>query len=95
MVASQPFGECTRTALCSAKRGTQAGFAEQSAPAGRICGAKRSRPHGGQKGGSMNIEAVYQALEVMWKGMVSIFTVILLLTVLVYLINKYVRDKEK
>jgi len=42
----------------------------------------------------MNTEVVYQALELMWKGMLSIFTVIILLTVLVYLINKFTRDKD-
>jgi len=42
----------------------------------------------------MNTEVVYQALELMWKGMLSIFTVIILLTVLVYLINKFTKDKD-
>ena len=36
----------------------------------------------------MNSELIMQALEVMWKGMLSIFTVIIILTILVYLINK-------
>lgn len=37
--------------------------------------------------------AVMQALEVMWKGMTSIFVVIVVLTLLVYLINKILKDK--
>ena len=32
----------------------------------------------------MNSELIMQALEVMWKGMLSIFTVIIILTILVY-----------
>ena len=36
----------------------------------------------------MNSELIMQALEVMWKGMLSIFTVI---TILVYLINKFLK----
>lgn len=32
--------------------------------------------------------AVLQSLEIMWKGMVSIFAVIIILTVLIYLIKK-------
>ena len=31
----------------------------------------------------MNSELIMQALEVMWKGMLSIFTVIIILTILV------------
>jgi Na+-transporting methylmalonyl-CoA/oxaloacetate decarboxylase gamma subunit len=41
----------------------------------------------------MDITAIYQALEVMWKGMVSIFTVIILLTIIVYLLGKFTKDK--
>ena len=37
----------------------------------------------------MNTELIMQALEVMWKGMLSIFTGIVILTLLVYLINKF------
>lgn len=41
-------------------------------------------------------ETALQALEIMWKGMVSIFAVIIVLTVLVYLITKFIKDpKEK
>ncbi|MCI8372194.1 MAG: sodium pump decarboxylase gamma subunit [Lachnospiraceae bacterium] len=40
-------------------------------------------------------ETAWQALEIMWKGMVSIFAVILVLTLLVYLITKFVKDPEK
>lgn len=41
-------------------------------------------------------ETALQALEIMWKGMVSIFAVIIVLTILVYLITKFVKDpKEK
>lgn len=39
----------------------------------------------------MNSELIMQALEVMWKGMLSIFTVIIILTILVYLINKLLK----
>lgn len=39
----------------------------------------------------MNTELIMQALEVMWKGMLSIFTVIIVLTLLVYLINKFLK----
>lgn len=42
----------------------------------------------------MNTEIIYQALEVMWKGMFSIFAVIILLTVIVYVVNKVTKDKE-
>ena len=34
----------------------------------------------------------YAALEVMWKGMLSIFTVIIVLTILVYVLNKILKD---
>lgn len=40
-------------------------------------------------------ETAWQALEIMWKGMVSIFVVIIILTLLVYLITKFVKDPEK
>lgn len=40
----------------------------------------------------MNMELVMQALEVMWKGMLSIFTVIIVLTILVYVLNKILKD---
>lgn len=40
-------------------------------------------------------ETAWQALEIMWKGMVSIFAVILVLTLLVYLITKFIKDPEK
>jgi Na+-transporting methylmalonyl-CoA/oxaloacetate decarboxylase gamma subunit len=43
----------------------------------------------------MNTEAINQALEVMWKGMVSIFTVIILLTIIVYLLGKFTKNKTK
>ena len=39
----------------------------------------------------MNSELIMQALEVMWKGMLSIFTVNIILTILVYLINKFLK----
>lgn len=39
----------------------------------------------------MNSELIMQAFEVMWKGMLSIFTVIVILTLLVYLINKFLK----
>ena len=39
----------------------------------------------------MNSELIMQALEVMWKGMLSIFTVIIILTIPVYLINKFLK----
>lgn len=37
-------------------------------------------------------ELVLQAFEVMGKGMLSIFTVIIILTILVYIINKFLKD---
>ena len=40
----------------------------------------------------MNMELIMQALEVMWKGMLSIFTVIIVLTILVYVLNKILKD---
>lgn len=40
-------------------------------------------------------ETAWQALEIMWKGMVSIFVVIIILTLLVYLITKFVKDPDK
>lgn len=40
-------------------------------------------------------ETTWQALEIMWKGMVSIFVVIIILTLLVYMITKFIRDPEK
>ena len=40
----------------------------------------------------MNTELIMQALEVMWKGMLSIFTVIIVLTILVYVLNKILKD---
>jgi Na+-transporting methylmalonyl-CoA/oxaloacetate decarboxylase gamma subunit len=40
----------------------------------------------------MDTVAILQALEVMWKGMVSIFTVIILLTIIVYLLGKFAKD---
>lgn len=39
-------------------------------------------------------DTVGQSLEIMWKGMLSIFVVIILLTLLVYLITKFVKDPE-
>lgn len=39
----------------------------------------------------MNTELIMQAFEVMWKGMLSIFAVIVILTLLVYLINKFLK----
>lgn len=38
---------------------------------------------------------VSQALEIMWKCMLSIFVVIVILTILVYLITKFVKDSDK
>lgn len=43
----------------------------------------------------MNTEAVYQALEIMWKGMFSIFAVIIILTLMVYIINRVTQDKKE
>lgn len=40
-------------------------------------------------------KTVSQSLEIMWKGMVSIFAVIIILTVLVYAITKFVKDPVK
>lgn len=40
----------------------------------------------------MDINLIMQALEVMWKGMLSIFTVIIILTILVYVLNKFLKD---
>lgn len=40
----------------------------------------------------MDMNLVMQALEVMWKGMLSIFTVIIILTILVYVLNKILKD---
>ena len=40
----------------------------------------------------MDMTLVMQALEVMWKGMLCIFTVIIILTILVYVINKFLKD---
>lgn len=39
-------------------------------------------------------EVINQSLEIMWKGMLSIFVVIVILTILVYLITKFVKDKD-
>jgi Na+-transporting methylmalonyl-CoA/oxaloacetate decarboxylase gamma subunit len=38
------------------------------------------------------MELINQALEVMWKGMASIFAVILILTLIVFLLNKFLKD---
>jgi Na+-transporting methylmalonyl-CoA/oxaloacetate decarboxylase gamma subunit len=43
---------------------------------------------------SMNQVLIFQALEVMWKGMLSIFVVIIVLTLLVYGINKLLKEKD-
>lgn len=40
-------------------------------------------------------DVIAQSLEIMWKGMVSIFVVIIILTLLVSLITKIVKDPEK
>lgn len=40
-------------------------------------------------------ETAWQALEIMWKGMVSIFVVIIILTLLVYMVTKFIKDPEK
>lgn len=40
-------------------------------------------------------ETAWQALEIMWKGMVSIFVVIIILTLLVYMITKFIKNPEK
>lgn len=39
-------------------------------------------------------DTVSQSLEIMWKGMVSIFAVIIILTLLVYLITRFIKDPE-
>lgn len=39
-------------------------------------------------------DVVGQSLEIMWKGMLSIFVVIIILTVLVSLITKFVKDPK-
>lgn len=39
-------------------------------------------------------EVLNQSLEIMWKGMLSIFVVIIVLTIFVYLITKFVKDKD-
>lgn len=40
-------------------------------------------------------ETAWQALAIMWKGMVSIFAVIIILTILVFIITKFVKDPAK
>ena len=40
-------------------------------------------------------DVVGQSLEIMWKGMVSIFVVIIILTLLVYLVTKFIKDPDK
>lgn len=40
----------------------------------------------------VDMHVLNQALEVMWKGMVSIFAVIIILTIFVYIITKFVKD---
>lgn len=40
-------------------------------------------------------ETAWQALEIMWKGMVSIFAVIIILTILVYFITKLIKDPKE
>jgi len=37
--------------------------------------------------------AVLQSLEIMWKGMVSIFAVIIILTLFIYILNKFSKKK--
>ena len=39
-------------------------------------------------------ETFFQALEIMWKGMASIFVVMIILTIFVYLITKFIKDKD-
>lgn len=41
----------------------------------------------------MNTNAIF-ALEIMWKGMVSIFVVMILLTILVWFVTKFVKDSD-
>ena len=40
-------------------------------------------------------DVVNQSLEIMWKGMVSIFAVIIILTLLVYAVTKFFKDPEQ
>lgn len=40
-------------------------------------------------------ETAWQALELMWKGMAGIFTVIIILTILVYLITRLTKDPDE
>lgn len=40
-------------------------------------------------------ETFLQSLEIMWKGMASIFVVMIVLTVIVYFITKVFKDKEQ
>lgn len=42
----------------------------------------------------MSSEVLSQSFELMWKGMFSIFVVIIILTILVFLITKFVKDKK-
>lgn len=39
-------------------------------------------------------DVIAQSLEIMWKGMVSIFVVIIILTLLVSLITKFIKDPK-
>lgn len=46
-------------------------------------------------GGRFMNETAWQALELMWKGMAGIFTVIIILTILVYLITRLTKDPDQ
>ncbi len=40
-------------------------------------------------------ETAYLALEIMWKGMVSIFAVMILLTLTVWIVTHVTKDEDK
>lgn len=41
----------------------------------------------------MNIHNILASLDIMWKGMAGIFTVIILIMILVMLLTKFSKDK--
>lgn len=43
----------------------------------------------------MNMQNIFAALDMMWKGMFGIFTVIIIIMVLVMIMTKFSKDKSE
>ena len=42
----------------------------------------------------MNMQNIFAALDMMWKGMLGIFTVIIIIMIIVMIMTRFSKDKE-